>query len=355
LDYYDMQWVPRQAALTKDFVWRCNLFGGGRTVSLVERLRKLPKLKDYVKQQGWSYGEGYKVGTPDPNKIIEYLHKKPVIPAEAIKPGGAIDSGLIATQALKHFQRPRSKTRYAPPLILIPETDDLRVAYWKKENGTITYGARLVGISGANGNTTAHEDLFQRLNSKKAFFRSWLTLTSSDAGIKQSTTILKADIDNLPYPGNEAELDLSPNDEIILNDAFDYYRDYQRLGDDADMMREATPQDHQEFARVYTRQINTVHEKLRPLPIKSWAGICCQPFVFGKAEPDWKDTDSLAVKLTALLRSKKGAMLTTVRILRLFDGPFVFLIKPDRLRYWLRSIALRDADESLADLRRMGF
>jgi hypothetical protein len=33
----------------------------------------------------------------------------------------------------------------------------------------------------------------------------------------------------------------------------------------------------------------------------------------------------------------------------------VFLIKPDRLRYWLRSIALRDADESLADLRRMGF
>jgi hypothetical protein len=44
-----------------------------------------------------------------------------------------------------------------------------------------------------------------------------------------------------------------------------------------------------------------------------------------------------------------------VRILRIFDGPFVLLIKPDRLRYWLRSIALRDADEALADLRGMGF
>jgi hypothetical protein len=197
--------------------------------------------------------------------------------------------------------------------------------------------------------------LFQRLHAKKAFFRSWLSLTSSDAGIKQATAIEKAGIDNLPFPDNEADLDLSSNDEIILNDAFDYYRDYQRLGDDADMMRPATPADHQEFARVYTQQINAVHKKLRSLPTKSWAGICCQPFVFGPAEPDWKDTESLTDKLTALLRSKKSATLTTVRILRIFDGPFVFLIKPDRLRYWLRSIALRDADESLADLRRMGF
>jgi len=27
------------------------------------------------------------------------------------------------------------------------------------------------------------------------------------------------------------------------------------------------------------------------------------------------------------------------------------MLKPDRLRYWLRSVALRDADETLADLR----
>jgi hypothetical protein len=32
-----------------------------------------------------------------------------------------------------------------------------------------------------------------------------------------------------------------------------------------------------------------------------------------------------------------------------------FLLKPDRFRYWLRSIALRDADETLADLRAQGF
>jgi hypothetical protein len=353
LDYYDMQWMPRNVALTKDFVWRCNLFGGGRVVSLVERLGKLQKLKDYVKQQGWDYGEGFMVGTPETDEVIKYLYKQRVIPAKAIRADGTVEKQLIETQDVKYFQRPRPQTRCEPPLIIIAQTDDLPIAYW--ENGPLTYGQEMLGVACASGDVKAHRVFYRRLRTQKAFLRAWLSLTSVSAGLQKATALQKKDIDDFPFPESEADLDLSSNDEIILSDAFGYYRDYQRLGDDADMMRPATPGDHQEFARIYTRQINTVHKKLRPLPTKSWAGICCQPFVFGKAEPDWKDTESLTDKLTALLRSKKSAMLTTVRILRIFEGPFVFLIKPDRLRYWLRSIALRDADESLADLRRMGF
>ena len=355
LDYYDMQWVPRSVALTKDFVWRCNLFGGGRAVSLVERLKKLPKLKDYVTEQGWDYGEGYIVGSPKNNKVIHYLWNQPTFPAKAIGTDGKINEEMITLQLAKHFYRPGPEARYKSPLILIEQTDEMRLAYWKKEKGPLTYGQRVLGISGNSGNLALHEVLFRRLFASKPFLRAWLTLTSADAGIDQATTLQKADVDNLPYPQDEADLDLSSNDELILNDAFDFYRDYQRLGDDAEMMRPATPDDHREFARIFSRQVNTVHKKLRPLPTKSWAGVCCQPFVFGTAEPDWKDTDSLTEKLAGLLRAKKSAMLTTVRILRIFDGPFIFLIKPDRLRYWLRSIALRDADEALADLRGMGF
>ena len=353
LDYYDMQWVPRHMALSKDFVWRCNLFGGGRSLSLVERLMGLPNLKCFVKEQGWDYGEGYMVGTPESNEVIDYLYNQPVIPPEAIKPDGTIDEGKISTQREKCFYRPTRKTLYEVPLVLIRQTDNFNAAYWDKYN--LTYNSEVLGIA-LNGQSKAkHHLFFRRLFNSRAFFRGWIALTSTKAGLQRDTALNKSDIDDCPFPTNEADLDLSSNDEIILNDAFDYYRDYQRLGDDADMMRPATPADHQEFARIYTRQINTVHKKLRPLPTKSWAGICCQPFVFGNAEPDWKDTESLTDRLTALLCSKKSATLTTVRILRVFDGPFVFLIKPDRLRYWLHSIALRDADESLADLRRMGF
>lgn len=353
LDYYDMQWVSRSTALTKDFVWRCNLFGGGRTVSLVERLRKLPKLEDYVKRQKWDYGEGYMVGTPESDEVVEYLYEQPVIPAEAIKSDGTIDEDKISTQTEKYFYRSTHEGLYKEPLILIRQTDKFHVAYWDKHN--LTYNSEVLGIA-LNGRSKAeHRLFFERVTASSSLFRGWIALTSAKAGIQHATAINKSDIDDCPFPADEADLDLTPNDETILNDAFDYYRDFQRLGAAADMMKPAQPKDHDEFARVFAKQINVVHKKLRALPTKSWAGICCQPFVFGKAEPDWQDADSLAEKLMALLRQKKSPTLTTIRILRLFDGPFVFLIKPDRLRYWLRSIALRDADETLADLRGMGF
>jgi N-6 DNA Methylase len=451
LDYYDMHWLPLHVILTKDFVWRCNLFGGGRTVSLVERLKKLPTLKEYVDVKGWDYGEGFIVGTakgyelklasvdsldqlpkegkalavvatvgktvhirvfnpsgklviekPEQKlvagaelealkklfksgtsparenlsheaiqevlsraafvsgspvlkakKAIEYLYNAPVVPAKAIRFDGSIDSLLVSKQTEVYFYRPGPETRYQPPLILMAQTDQLPVAYWDK--GTLTYGQRLLGISGSTGHLEAHKNLYNRLSEGAGFFRSWLTLTSRDAGIKQSTTLQKSDIDELPFPANQADLDLTENDQIILSDTVDYYRDFQRLGDDAKVMREAKARDHQEFGRVFTRQVNVVHKKLRPLPVKSWAGVSCQPFVFGKEEPDWTDADSLNDKLAKLLRAKKSPSLTTVRILRVFDGPFLFIIKPDRLRYWLKSVALRDADEALADLRALGF
>ena len=44
------------------------------------------------------------------------------------------------------------------------------------------------------------------------------------------------------------------------------------------------------------------------------------------------------------------------RIARIYDsnssnrGPIIYLIKPDRVRYWTRSSALRDADEVSVDI-----
>lgn len=355
LDYYDMHWLPRHVAMAKDFVWRCNLFGGGRAVSLVERLKKLPTLKDHVTDQEWEYGEGFKLGTPKSNQTVDYLWRKPVLPAKAIGIDGRVDKKLITIQENKFFENPRPEKAYSKPLIVFARTDEFRFAYLDKDSADLTYGERILGISGATGSKASHRLLYQKLRDKKSFYRAWLCLTSTDAGIKQSTAVEKAAFDELPFPADEADLDLSDNDEFVLNDAFDFYRDFQRLGDDAEMMRAATSDEHREFAKVFARQINAVHKKLRPLPVKSWAGVSCQPFVFGKAEPDWNDADGLNDKLAKLLRAKKSPSLTTVRIVRIFDGPFVFLIKPDRLRYWLRSIALRDADEALADLRALGF
>jgi hypothetical protein len=42
-------------------------------------------------------------------------------------------------------------------------------------------------------------------------------------------------------------------------------------------------------------------------------------------------------------------------VLRYYDQNVVLVVKPDRLRYWIRSTAIRDADETLLDLKKQGF
>jgi hypothetical protein len=90
-------------------------------------------------------------------------------------------------------------------------------------------------------------------------------------------------------------------------------------------------------------------------PAQSWPGIICQPYSFGPVSIDWAETEKLRGRLDALLKEQRSASLSVTRIARIYDGKMLFLIKPDRLRFWLRSIALRDADEVLADLRAQGY
>ena len=88
---------------------------------------------------------------------------------------------------------------------------------------------------------------------------------------------------------------------------------------------------------------------------QTWPGVICQPYVFGEGKIDWTGADELKGKLDALLREKRGGGLNITRIARLYDGACIYLLKPNRLRFWLRSIALRDSDEALADLVEQGF
>jgi hypothetical protein len=83
--------------------------------------------------------------------------------------------------------------------------------------------------------------------------------------------------------------------------------------------------------------------------------VICQAFAFSNGKVDWSGANELKGKLDALLHQQKGTALHVTRIARIYDRNFIFLLKPDRLRYWLRSVALRDADETLSDLRAQGF
>jgi hypothetical protein len=173
---------------------------------------------------------------------------------------------------------------------------------------------------------------------------------------QKATTLSGADILALPYP-ETGSLDLSNNERILVDDIVDYLRDYVRLGEHSEVMKRLAHDALASFVGVFATQITAVYKKnpLRSLSPQSWPGVICQPFAFGKGRVDWAGAEELKGKLDTLLHEQQGTTLHVTRIARIYDGNFIFLLKPDRLRYWLRSIALRDADETLADLRAQGF
>lgn len=100
--------------------------------------------------------------------------------------------------------------------------------------------------------------------------------------------------------------------------------------------------------------LGSVYRNLKPGRSFRWGGLLCKVFHFGdRAELDWPDdwTESLE----KLVYVRHGDVLRTVRVVRFYESNVMLIIKPDRLRYWIRSTAIRDADETLFDLRKQGY
>lgn len=354
IDYYDMHWLPRALAMNADDVWRSNLLGGGRVLDFITRLRRFRTLGKYADQMNWDHGEGFVEGASGISRPAKHIVGRRLLPSEALNEDG-IDRSKITIAKEKPIEGPRTEARFTPPILLIREHMDLHNELWL--DGYLTYKNKVVGFS-ANGASGTRE-------LKKV--AAWITteidvLKAYAAGVsvrlftQKATTLSGIDIQNLPYPEN-FDLGLPLHEKIIVDDLVNYYREMVRLGEDSAAMRDPGTPALGRFKEIFLTRINGVYKKnkLRALIHYEWPGVVCQAFAFGTAETAWASEAGLKDRIDALLQEKHGAGLTVTRIARVYDGNFIFLIKPNRLRYWLRSIALRDSDEVLADLAEQGF
>jgi hypothetical protein len=353
IDYYDMHWLLRELVLSNDAVWRCDLLGGGRVLGFVDRLKKYRTLEKLAVESGWEFGEGWIFGNASDGRPAEHVVGKPLVEAQALSNSELLSSSFGQVSSMP-MQWPRRREIFTPPLLLIHKHEDLNFGTWSGEY--LTYRHTILGFSAASGNQENLRTVASWLKSQKRVLQAIIALSGTAALASKATAVLSGDILQLPFP-EDWNLNLSSHEQILVADIVDYYRDLIRLGEGSTAMEEPGVPALPSFNDVFATRINGVYRdnRLRALDEYTWPGVICQPYVFGNGKVDWTGADQLKGKLDALLREKRGGGLNVTRIARIYDGACIYLLKPDRLRYWLRSTALRDADETLADLAEQGF
>ncbi len=353
IDYYDMNWLPRKSVLIDDGVWRADSVGGGRVLAFVNRLKGLNTIGHYAGERKWDFGEGWIEGERGKRIPAPHITDKPYLSSKHLTHNGIDENGITSCQ-IGLFKSSYTEKRFTPPMLLIRSQSDLHHSVWEKHY--LTYTQRIIGFCGPKKDAEKLHAISQWLELFKTPLKAYLAATSPRIFTQKSTALSKEDIASLPLDMS-GKFQLTPHESLISADIVDYYCDLIRLGEKSAVMSTPGVSALPSFNEVFTPRINGIYKnnELHALDAYCWPGVICQPYVFGNGKVDWSGADELKHKIDSLLREKRGSGLNVTRIARIYDGACIYLLKPNRLRYWLRSIALRDADETLADLAAQGF
>lgn len=352
LDHYDLHQIPQTVAETCPWVWKSNLLGGGRLVNLTAKIMEWPTLVDYLMKKGWTHGEGFIVGKKSSDKKADWLHGMPFLPTEGLGEEGICVEQIDVVCATQ-FAAPRKIERYQAPMLLIGENASLFSGVWL--DGDLTFLDSIVSINAPRSDESRLVEFARKFQSQRDRLTVFCLLKSSKALVGKSTAILKRDIEQLPWPGDKGFQRLSWWEDLLLYDASEVYAPFIRVGHNAPAITESVDlSKFQSYANTFVRLLGSVYSSLRADRCGIADGMGYQAFTFGKvSELDWPNDWS--EHLRELLFKHDSAAIRTHRIVRFYEGNTLIIVKSDRMRDWIPSTAIRDADEILIDLQEQGF
>ena len=372
IDDYDRYLVKWDWAVdsTKQFIWKANLLGGGRLFHLIYRLSLLRTLKDYINsnQPEWLYNSGYKIGGKTEKIFAPFMSKGDEI--NRIHEDGSyelISQDKMKVEMVEYFPNPMI---YTPPLLIMDQVlgkENIPVTLIKNYSKKFIYFNRdFVGIHAPADDLDKLELIYKTIKiENKALYRLYVLNQSGSSLVLTETEINKRDIDILPYPEIRSNLNLSQSEKIIQEEVLEYYihlgKVITKKSDGAVLHQPVKEKQLSEYGEVLCNELNDIYAQND----NSWQlgkvyrmpSYTVYQIGFGEeGKLKHEFLDKLDVPITALINndiSNRGA--SYKRIVRLYqhvDGfDCVYFIKPNALRYWLKSIALRDADETFADFK----
>lgn len=350
-DYYDFHLVNKRGVLDNTYVWKANLLGGGRINNLLERFYQLGTIGDFIeskKQEGWIKGEGF-IDNPISGKLCKYITGKIFIPSKALSEEG-IDKSQLTLCDIQKFHRPRNKFIYTPPHILIRSNIGKKGLITHFSDEYLVFRNKIIGIHAPDNQWLELKKLFHYLRNNGKILRFYILATSSQIKVNRHTVPMTEDFMDLPFSENEDDLLISDAEEIIINDVLNSQLSRNDLSD------YSSKADISAFSEIFCKTLNSIYQNNKSFQLfkiidagKYYA--LHFEYTSKKLHPTLENADDIEKYIEAAIPSKKENIesIHIQKIIKAYGQDSIILAKPKQLRYWLPSLALRDADETFAD------
>jgi hypothetical protein len=374
IDCYDIHSVPFNWAVEEDkqFVWKTNLLGGGRLFHLINKLCLYNNFNQFISDKKaenseWTYSVGYKLNGSKKKPDIDYVYGKDSIITETFNDDECFETFV---ESNSDFAEPRDPLIYKPPHLIFKVNLGRKNIPIHYSEEYLCFKDKLVGLHSPEDQKEILKDIYAKFKNIDyySFSKFWILSTSAESMINLETACKKEDIDSLPFIIDE-NIHLTDFEGIIKDDVLNYYihlgKSISKNGAGSELHQKVTKPQLYDFASVYCQVLNSVYAQNE----KSWqAGKIYQnqfytvyEFGFGRNNELESGFESiLNEEIKSIIEDKisnKGAVYKRViRIYKHLNGfDCVYLLKPNSLRYWLKSIALRDADDTFMDLKKEGY
>ncbi len=352
-DHYDFHLVTKGDVLYSPYAWKANLMGGGRLGQLLERLSKIRTLGEFLeekKNHGWIKGEGF-IEKGDRN-LANYITDKSFLPTKSFTEKG-VEIASLPKCDIKYFHRPRKKELYTPPHLLIRKILGKNKLIAKYFNTYVTFLSDIFSIHAPLKQEHELIEIADYLKENDFLLRFFILATSSRVKIIKATSLYDEDILSIPYPENLKDIKFSKTDEVILKDSMSYFLSYNSKN----ILEEYTTVDELSiFSDIFCKTLNSIYQNGKSFQLFKIidAGkfyVLHFEYTSEKLHPEIENTGDIEKYIEASLPSINESIESThvQKILKAYGQDSIILAKPKQLRYWLPSIALRDADEIFAD------
>lgn len=345
LDEYDLQYVTQQEAFENPYIWKINLLGGGRIKQLVSKVNNISKFKKTMLQS-----ENYKGIICEEGRV-----RNKSISSKYFTNDG-IDLINIPESYFSSFDRTEPKTSFSPPTLIIKKDlslDKLVISIPVTiSNHYFPFNNNCMGIHLDDINKLINLKSFFSKNAKIIAFN--LCTTSSRLLVSKNTSFLTKDILNSPFSLDEIRFNNYENS--IIDDVIVYNQDSIRTGINSKSQKKIKQSFLISFADSFSSVLNSIYEKDGKRFILSEAQISSNYVKVVIRYSDLQDITPIIetinedISITDLLKGINTETLQIKRIIRIYRENEIIFIKPNQIKYWLNTIAFRDADKTFSDI-----